>query len=631
LYFEPWEVVERNWTPEKYLNRVLWWLAETALGTLHLEDQPLEPLYFQNLYEVILPSDFEEKILENQRIAINNILGSNYTLRLSFNEKDQKDEGESKDFCCIAISIQAIEHGVLEKFPYTLGELEQQLNSRNSSLLNKIKEKIIDITRGGGILVSEYQKVLLILRISLKRSDSSRIEKKQYQGFLCSTSLVELGKSLDILFKGPDGKYYHTPIIGSEDMVNLSNEFMGILVEPLGIKFSLTPKMARKFSGIQTDYFDFSGVIAGVGALGSHLAEIWSKEGWGSWIFIDPDYIQPHNITRHIAKDFQVGQNKAKAVNDLIQSNYDFKYRNDNAIAENIINLNDQLLEKICNTDIIVDASTTLYVPRELSRMDVKRATSVFITPSGLSSVLLLEDKDRFFRLNVLEAQYYSAILSNDWGSKHLVGNSSHLWVGSGCRDISLVISVELVQLHAAILARQLRLRTRSLEASIIIWEADSDTGTVSMQNISVSSSITSQNGAWSIIWNIDLRNKVREFRSLNLPNETGGILLGYIDQKTKEIYIVDILSAPPDSQGDTSGFSRGINGLKNKVDFAESCTARIVTYIGEWHSHPEKVSVLASEADKKVLQYLDKSLKADGCPAVMLIIGDNEEKWYVS
>ena len=30
LYFESWPTVERTWTPEKHLQRVLWWLRETA-------------------------------------------------------------------------------------------------------------------------------------------------------------------------------------------------------------------------------------------------------------------------------------------------------------------------------------------------------------------------------------------------------------------------------------------------------------------------------------------------------------------------------------------------------------------------------------------------------------------------
>jgi len=47
------------------LNRVLWWLAETAKGTLHREDQAVEQFYFRSPFEIILPQDFDEKIQQN--------------------------------------------------------------------------------------------------------------------------------------------------------------------------------------------------------------------------------------------------------------------------------------------------------------------------------------------------------------------------------------------------------------------------------------------------------------------------------------------------------------------------------------------------------------------------------------
>ena len=62
IYFEPWSAIERTWTPQLFLQRILWWLRETARGTLHREDQPLEQLYFNSPFELILPVDFEENL-----------------------------------------------------------------------------------------------------------------------------------------------------------------------------------------------------------------------------------------------------------------------------------------------------------------------------------------------------------------------------------------------------------------------------------------------------------------------------------------------------------------------------------------------------------------------------------------
>lgn len=49
LYVEPWLSVERSWTPELFIKRIFWWLRETANGTIHGDEQPLEQLFFPAL------------------------------------------------------------------------------------------------------------------------------------------------------------------------------------------------------------------------------------------------------------------------------------------------------------------------------------------------------------------------------------------------------------------------------------------------------------------------------------------------------------------------------------------------------------------------------------------------------
>lgn len=64
FYFGPWSMVERSWTPQKHLAQVLWWLAETANGSLHRPDQPVEPIYFRSPYELVLPLEFDAKVAD---------------------------------------------------------------------------------------------------------------------------------------------------------------------------------------------------------------------------------------------------------------------------------------------------------------------------------------------------------------------------------------------------------------------------------------------------------------------------------------------------------------------------------------------------------------------------------------
>ena len=62
LYIEQWSAVERTWTAQKHLSGIQWWLEKMSCGTLHADDQPLEPFFFDSRHTLILPTDFDDKI-----------------------------------------------------------------------------------------------------------------------------------------------------------------------------------------------------------------------------------------------------------------------------------------------------------------------------------------------------------------------------------------------------------------------------------------------------------------------------------------------------------------------------------------------------------------------------------------
>ena len=99
---------------------------------------------------------------------------------------------------------------------------------------------------------------------------------------------------------------------------------------------------------------------------------------------------------------------------------------------------------------------------------------------------MLLEDERRSVRCSQLEAQYYRAVLNNDWGKDHLTGHFGSQWVGGGCRDVTLSMSNELIHLHAAILARQVRKASESQDAKVCVWNCDDNSGAIVVQNINV-------------------------------------------------------------------------------------------------------------------------------------------------
>jgi integrative and conjugative element protein (TIGR02256 family) len=119
---------------------------------------------------------------------------------------------------------------------------------------------------------------------------------------------------------------------------------------------------------------------------------------------------------------------------------------------------------------------------------------------------------------------------------------------------------------------------------------------------------------------------KMRRLRQSHLPNETGGVLLGYHDLNINAIVVVDAMEAPPDSRSSPGSFERGVQGVADAAKEAHRRTAGIVGYIGEWHSHPPGHSANPSGDDFYQLAYLALGMSHDGLAAVSLIVGAGGE-----
>jgi integrative and conjugative element protein (TIGR02256 family) len=664
LYADTWHSLERTWTPQKHLQRILWWLTEAARGTLHRDDQALEPLYFESPFEIVLPPDFDEKskdpnlVLIPQPIRVEQPPLNFKVVRCIFLDKrsittqetsknrvfkvpligdpsgkyrtagkllvpqERYEHKRPPNFTILSVAIPSMVHGIIEQYPRTLGELHDQIERRGYAILDVLKAAIKE-KANGGIPREDSSECLLILSMQMQRTVDAPTENNYKQAFEIISDLAGLGDKTGILTANPDGIWYPIQIIGETAPSN-KEDWREIRICTIEVKTAVTKDLARIASDVDLLTADFKGVLAGVGALGGSLAEMWSKEHWGEWCFIDPDLVKFHNTVRHIAKDCHIGAFKTDVVKDMVEINYQGNYYHVGSIPKSANDFSSEdVKEAITKSDFLVDATTTIEVPRDISqREDVPRSVSVFLTPSGRGSALLMESADRSLRLDAIEAQYYRSIINAEWGKDHLEGHKGSIRVGAGCRDVSTIISYETIQFHAAMIARQVRLLRGKSEACIRVWSGDFETGALTAHEIPVYKSSRSNCGDWHVIMNTGMREKLCKIRMSHLPNETGGVILGYVDQKLKHIYVVDVLNAPPDSDADRTGFTRGVEGLKAALDEVARRTANIVGYIGEWHSHPAFTTAYPSSIDRALIKQLADALELDGQPALMIIVG---------
>ena len=269
--------------------------------------------------------------------------------------------------------------------------------------------------------------------------------------------------------------------------------------------------------------------------------------------------------------------------------------------------------------DLILDASTSIAVARLLAGLDTgARRASLFVNPKGRDAVMLMEDAARSVALDALEAQYYRAVLRDERLKDHISADSG-IRYGAGCRDVAARLAQDDLALASGLLSRQVR--TAGAGAVVAIWRTAPDGGVTRIER-PVAGVVRCTHDGWGFVLDAGVVSRASEYRRQRLPNETGGVLIGYFDVPRKSVYVVDVLPAPKDSAEHKTAFVRGFAGLREELDAIEARTGGQVGYVGEWHSHPDGAGVEPSAHDAVLLLSIAEEMRMDGSPGVMMIVG---------
>ncbi|MEO5332361.1 MAG: ThiF family adenylyltransferase [Magnetococcus sp. YQC-5] len=620
LYFEPSVAVMRTWTPQAFLRRIQWWLESSAQSTLHPADQPVEQLFFTSKYELVLPWNLDD-LRENPEVSLTVFAGTkrpdeSFTCFLM--PVARKYQG-FKTVKHIDLRLPPIDHGLIERDPETLGQLADLLAARSVDMIGTLQTALRDgIGQKGAPGSSHEEDTVILLHVPIRRSANDEPDTIQCRAFLAQVGPLELGVACGALMKH-ENQYF-------KDLMNTqpATAWRGHTILPMEVLRQNDVALMRHQSGILAE--GPTAVLIGAGSLGSALLKLWGRSGWGTWTVIDKDHIKPHNLSRHEAFAQHIGQSKATVAAVLHDAAVEGATRVRPIVADAYKAIHAGEVSAFTDASLVVDASTTLEYPRASSGIDeLPRHMSVFVTPNGDAAVLLAEDSQRRYRLRTLEAQYYRALIQEDWGTTHLDGYGNTFWSGASCRDISLVMPYSRVLVQASTLAEQIQIAAEGQDAIIRIWHRNPANGIVDVHDIPVVPEQCIVLGEIMLYFDDGVVQNLQAQRQRGLPNETGGVLLGYYDFNIQAVVVVAGLPAPPDSQSSPALFERGISGLSEKVNDASTRTAGMVGYIGEWHSHPPGHSAAPSHADRVQLDFLARKMAEDGLPAIQLIVGEND------
>jgi hypothetical protein len=629
LYDQPYHELKLMWTSIAFVERIREWLALTARGELHAEDQPLEPLLIGSPVALVLPSDLFDGDEEAPELLTARIVEYEGNVRAVIAGYAGDALQEQHDLRYVATSLvgEPQEHGVIESTPTTLRELSDSLKSAGLDLFEELYARL-DSWRGSEDLVQLLDmELLLIVALPKKRDETGPIEASDVWAFVCKESAGRLGERLGV-WQAHDG---HLGVLLGNDGVDLQGEDVTLL--PLNVNYALSRRKAAELSGAAKR--DDSRIVGvGVGALGSQAFMNLVRAGYGEWTQVDPDNLLPHNLAKHGLTGRDVGRPKVAALAEAANETIDGPPIVASIVADVLDpgEHREAVEEALKGADAVLDASASVAAARHLARDadSPARRVSLFFNPTGTDGVVLGEDSAREIPLDWLEMRYYRELISNPELADHLRRPTARVRYARSCRGLSFSLSQELVALHAAIGARAFRAALDADSAGISIWRTNKDNLGVEHLKIAPEEVVEKQVGGWTVVTDRSLLDKVAKTRLKKLPNETGGVIVGAHDMERKILYAVDVLPSPPDSMEWPNLYIRGCEGLARRMEEIGRITDGQLCYVSEWHSHPSGHNPSPSTDDRKSFTWLREYMDVDGLPAVMLIVGERDHAWYV-
>jgi integrative and conjugative element protein (TIGR02256 family) len=623
LYAEPYTELKLDWTPIRFIECIRQWLARTARGELHEQNQPLEPLFFRTIDNIVIPYDLFTDGSEVPEFLIMNKVETwhgRITLKL-YREGVHPNQGESPFGVATAFKCFPQTHGVIYHQPSNLLELCGITSRAGFDLLKEFRGRLTGLLKKDHLKGRRNDRLALIIFFPKKRFSAGEVEISDIWGFLFEDDIGIIGTKIGI-WEIRDG---HIGSLLRPDQTHTGEQLKLTLLSPVQ---SFSRDQAAHLNGLPSRG-NVKITAIGLGATGSHIFINLIRGGFGEWTLIDDDILLPHNLARHALAGNAVGLPKAWALEmtaNLTISGVPIS----KCILDNVLDPKrspKEMENALKGADVILDATASVAVARYLSH-DVNSASrriSVFLSPSGRDLVMMGEPEDRAIKLDFLEMQYYRFLINNVALEDHLRPSRSIVRYSNSCGDISSTISQNLVSLHSSIASGNIQNVVSDRSAKISIWKADTNSFNVEHFSVVPGKVIKLKIGGWMLYCDNFFIEKIYSLRSNKLPNETGGVLIGSYDMERKIIYVIDTLPSPPDSEEWPTVYIRGCRGLKGEISRIKNVTLNRLTYVGEWHAHPEGSGWKPSQDDHKAFCWLAEIMDSEGLPALMLIAGDRK------
>lgn len=578
----------------EFIESIRRWFQLNSIGELHEKERPLEVFFVAPEFSYL-----------TAYFAGKEYMPVKYTRRTPFTSVIEEVGKDKSDYSLVSVLTQTNISGAIRRVPKCMGDLRELQGVNGMPLTDYI---LAEVMSKEGLLKSTKPLMVCIV-MPMKRDERSDFE---------NVNLFALR------FEKPAHDIIHA--------VKKLGNYATAYVDQLVIKTSvlLTPAELRDLAFRNGAPFEEREItIIGTGSLGSLVLDHFVRCGSVSIVnIVDNDVFAPHNMARHSLEAKDIMKYKVDALKERYKGIYGLKI---NVFRENYLHADKKTNDRIMTTcQLVVDASTSVSVERKLA-LDMAgypiRRCSVFLNPKGTDVVMMMEDKVRMHRLDLLEMDYYRNIICNEDLIEHLDLPEKHPTNVFSCRSESVVMSYDEIGTLGSIVSGQIKKHSAADEAVLTIWRMQLESGEVHRCILDIADWMEIKQGCNTVYISKAVYEEMCEqrIRKLDLaePVETGGTFIGTYDRDRHVIYVVYMLAAPDDSVATETSYIRGVKGLAEEVERIKKLTGYQMMYIGEWHSHPHGCSNVPSAKDKKLYAEMSDELGKNDYPFVMGILSD--------
>lgn len=654
-----------NWFAEHTItdlvNRTINWLSDAAKGHLIRREDGFEPtrINLGFIYSVFDPAIYWEFIEKNWRKSQGR---SGFAFLWV---KFLKSKSSITSIELDSVSIQLIQ-------PIVDGNLSRYIEFSNRINYHMMDQNEIE-GRGFGILAWPSRKRVCKkffanlpqngLELKLLTEELGVPLEKSIQQFLSNSLDILRFIPISIVIPRPQNliakKSHLEPI---NFLIFSDGKRSGLLstdtkVEAVCQRDPLTRRIARNISSIKDNFCINKLLFLGCGAIGSKIIFHLARNGCCEMTLVDYDTISPHNLVRHALTNKCTGKNKADAIKNAILEMYEAdKDININVIKESVLNIflgdKNNIINE-CNWLIDTTASTMVFnVLRDAILPKTISCCRCEIADEGRLGIMSKEGYKRNPRLDDLQVAIFDMAISkkeiSSWlqlskkkSEEEFGSNLSEIDIGISCSSDTMKLSDDIVSLHAAYFStyfkRIVKLGNKNGHVQISNYsESGSELGPESI----LGSAYQFEVKPVTIIqpendrnWQVRMKEQVdkdlhNEFNQA-VPNETGGLLIGKINQKAKIIYITDLVKAPLDSASSPCAFKMGIDDIPEEINRIYEITGGMLGYVGEWHTHPNGDFRLSS-VDEHTKNLIKKRLDQIHLPTHIMIVTKKSLHSYI-